>query len=43
LVVVPSDDEVGSHILMGGGVKVHVIGAGENWPLREVKSTLKEG
>jgi hypothetical protein len=27
----------------GGGVKAHVIGSDENWPLREVKSILKDG
>ena len=37
----PSDDEIGSHMLVGGGVKVHVIGSEENWALREVKSVLK--
>jgi hypothetical protein len=30
-------------MLMGGGVKVRVIAAGENWPVKEVKSILKEG
>jgi hypothetical protein len=43
LTIVLSDDEIGSHTLVGGGVKVHVIGADENWPLREVKSALKDG
>lgn len=43
LTVVPSDDEISSHMLVGGGVNVHVIGAGENWRAREVKSALKQG
>jgi hypothetical protein len=43
LVVVPIEAEVSSHALVGGGAKVRVIAAGENWPLREVKSALKEG
>jgi hypothetical protein len=40
LVVVPIDD---SHALLGGGGKVRVIPAGESWPVREVKSLLKDG
>jgi hypothetical protein len=43
LAIAPSDDNVSSHMLMGGGVKVRVIAAGENWPVKEVKSVLKEG
>lgn len=43
LVVVPIEAEVSSPALVGGGAKVRVIAAGENWPLREVKSALKEG
>jgi hypothetical protein len=30
-------------MLMGGGAKVHVIAAGESWPVKEVKSTLRKG
>ena len=41
--VVPTDDEVSSHALIGGGGKVRVIPAGESWPVREVKSILKDG
>ncbi len=40
--IVPSDDGVGSHMLMGGGARVHVISAGESWPVKEVKSILRE-
>jgi hypothetical protein len=40
---VPIDDEVSSHALIGGGGKVRVIPAGESWPVREVKSMLKDG
>jgi hypothetical protein len=43
LTVVSSDDDVSSHMLMGEGVKVHVIAAGESWPVKQVKSVLKEG
>jgi hypothetical protein len=43
LIIVPSDDEIGSHMLVGGGVKVHVIGSDGNWAMEEVKSVLKEG
>ena len=41
--VVPSDDEISSHMLVNGNAKVHVITAGESWPVREVKSALKKG
>jgi hypothetical protein len=41
--VTPIDDEVSSHALVGGGAKVRVIPAGESWPVREVKSILKNG
>jgi hypothetical protein len=43
LAVTPIDDEVSSHALVGGGAKVRVIPAGESWPVREVKSILKDG
>ena len=43
LAVVPIDDEVSSHALVGEGVKVRVIPAGESWPVPEVKSVLKAG
>ncbi len=43
LAVVPIDDKVSPHALMGGGVKVRVIPAGESWPVQEVKSVLKDG
>jgi hypothetical protein len=43
LTIVHSDDDVSSHMLVGGGAKVHVIAAGESWPLKEVKSVLREG
>jgi len=42
LTIVPSD-EVGSHMLVDGGTRVHVIAAGESWPVQEVKSVLKGG
>ena len=43
LMVADSDDEISSHMLVGNGVKVHVIAASESWPVKEVKSVLKEG
>jgi hypothetical protein len=43
LAVVPIDDEVSSHALIGEGGRVRVIPASESWPVREVKSVLKEG
>ena len=43
IVVVPIDDEVSSHALIGGDATVRVIPAGESWPVREVKSVLKDG
>jgi hypothetical protein len=43
LTVVPSDDDISTHILVNGGAKVHVIAAGESWPVKDVKSALKEG
>jgi hypothetical protein len=43
LAVVPVDDEVSSHALVGEGGRVRVTPAGESWPVQEVKSVLKEG
>jgi hypothetical protein len=43
LAVVRIDDEVSSHALIGEGGRVRVIPASESWPVREVKSVLKEG
>lgn len=43
LTVAAADDDVASHALVGGGVKVRVIPAGERWPVREVKDALKQG
>ena len=42
LAVVPFDDEVSSHALIGAGAKVRVITADESWPVREVKSIRKD-
>jgi hypothetical protein len=39
----PSDDEISSHMLVNSNAKVHVIAASENWPVKAVKSVLKEG
>ena len=43
LAVVPIDDEVSSHALVGDNGVVRAIPAGESWPVREVKSALKDG
>jgi hypothetical protein len=43
LTVVPSDDEISSHMLVNGNAKVHVIAAGGSWSVKAVKSALKEG
>jgi hypothetical protein len=43
LTIVRIDDEVSSQALVGGDAKVRVIPEGEGWPVREVKSVLKEG
>ena len=41
--LVPVEAEMSSHALVGEGVEVRVIAAGESWPVREVKSALKDG
>ena len=43
LTIVVADDDVSSRAMVGGGAKVRVIAAGESWPVREVKSALKDG
>jgi hypothetical protein len=43
LTVVPIDDKVSSHLLIGGDGKVRAIPAGGSWPVQEVKSVLKDG
>jgi hypothetical protein len=43
IVVMPADDALSSHVLVGGDAKVRVIADGESWPVRKVKSALKEG
>lgn len=43
LAVVPNDDRISTHALIGDGVKVRVIAAGESWPVQQVKKALKEG
>jgi hypothetical protein len=43
LAVVPIDDKISSHALIGGGGTVRVKPAGESWPVREVKTVLKNG
>jgi hypothetical protein len=43
LAVVPIDYEVSSHALVGEAGRVRVIPTGESWPVRQVKSVLKDG
>jgi hypothetical protein len=43
LTITPSDDDISSHMFVGEGAKVHVIAAGESWPVKQVKSALKDG
>ena len=42
LAAVLIDDEVSSHALIGEGGRVRVIPDGESWPVREVRSVLKD-
>jgi hypothetical protein len=42
-IVQAADDEVGTHALVSGEGRVRVIRASKRWPIREVKSVLKEG
>lgn len=44
--VAPAEDDLGSHVLVGGGAKARVIPEGESWPVREeerVEGRLKPG
>jgi hypothetical protein len=43
LAVVPIEDDVSSHALVGDDGMVRARPAGESWPVREVKSALKDG
>ncbi|UPJ81102.1 hypothetical protein IVB16_03630 [Bradyrhizobium sp. 183] len=43
IVVMAVDDDLSSHVLVGGDAKVRVIAEGESWPVREVGSAWKEG
>jgi hypothetical protein len=43
ITVASAEDNLSSHVLVGGSAKVRVIAAGERWPVREVKTALKEG
>jgi hypothetical protein len=42
LAAVLIDDEVSSHALIGEGGRVRVIPDGESWPVREVRSVLRD-
>ncbi|WP_283813015.1 hypothetical protein [Bradyrhizobium rifense] len=41
--VVPADDDLSSHALVGGDAKVRVFAEGGSWSVGEVKSVLREG
>jgi hypothetical protein len=43
LTVAEADDEVASHVLVGGGAKVRARPAGGSWPSTRVKDALKDG
>jgi hypothetical protein len=43
ITVAPAEDDLGSHVLVGAGTKVRVIGADASWRVREVKAELKKG
>jgi hypothetical protein len=43
ITVAPAEDDLASHLLIGGGAKVRVIADSESWPVGQVKSALKEG
>ncbi|MGY3698885.1 hypothetical protein HAP41_0000049700 (plasmid) [Bradyrhizobium barranii subsp. apii] len=43
IVVMPADDDLSSHLLVGGDAKVRAIAEGESWSAGEVKAVLKEG
>jgi hypothetical protein len=43
ITVAHAEDDIGSHVLVGGGAKVRVIAESESWPVGQVKRTLKEG
>ena len=43
LTVVESEDDIATHELLGGSVRVRVRPAGESWPARDVKDALKDG
>ncbi len=42
IVVMPFDDDLSSHGVVGGDAEVRMIANGESWPVRMVKSALKE-
>ena len=42
LTVMPTDDEISSHVLLGGGVIVRAVHAGESWPVAEVTDALRK-
>ncbi|MET4201870.1 hypothetical protein [Bradyrhizobium sp. LA6.12] len=41
--VASAEDDLCSHVLVGGGAKVRVIAERESWPAGRVKSALTEG
>ncbi|MDH6688952.1 hypothetical protein ABIF38_003557 [Bradyrhizobium japonicum] len=43
LMVLDADDEVASHVLVGGGAKVRARRVGDSWPATQVKDALKGG
>ncbi|MBR0925161.1 hypothetical protein ABH973_002359 [Bradyrhizobium ottawaense] len=43
LTVVETGNDVATHELVGGGVKVRARPDGESWPARDVKDALRDG
>lgn len=43
ITMAPAEDDLSSHVLVGGSVKARVNAAGESWPVCEIKTALKEG
>ena len=43
IVIAPDEDDLASHMLVSGGVKVRVLLEGEIWPVLQVKNVLKVG
>ena len=43
LALLETREGIGSHVLASKGGRVRVIAAGQQWPVEDVKATLKKG